>query len=414
VPYGFPGEGKPVEDVVLVASKALAMTIFDDPDGLYSMSGQKARMGQSFGEIFLGLDSGDGYEEVADKVNPAIMAMPEADAFALTYKIGRAILDKTFGAFSVLFDERRGDLDLRRDYVTPILEWVCAAWFGIPDQKEVALPGKWDGCDPHHVDAGGWSWQRPAERKPRCPGDFMATSRYCFYPDPAPAVQAYGQEQGQALRAAVTEHFRDLRRYGKTPHAPVAQLMAEVFPDDDEAARTLIGVMTGFLPPTEATIRWTLYDWLEERTLWRHDRARAALLAPLMRSMQKRPQPDMLWRTARDDHVLGPVTVKQGDRIFIGIVSAMAEDVANGVTEVYPVFGGHRGKDPHPVHACPAYNAAMGVMLGALAALLDAARVETLPGPLLVRLSDLAGAPAAPGSPPGTPPAECPVRHSPA
>ena len=230
VPYGFPGDGKPAEDVVLVAAKQLAMQVFDDPDGLYSMSGQKARMGQSFGEIFLGLDSGDGYEEVADKVNPAIMAMPEAEAFALTYGIGQAILDKTFGAFSVLFDERRGDLDLRRDYVTPILEWVCAAWFGIPDQKEVALPGRWDGCDPHHVDAGGWSWLSSRERKPRCPGDFMATSRYCFYPDPAPAVQAYGQEQGQALRAAVTEHFRDLRRYGKTPHAPVAQLMAAGFP----------------------------------------------------------------------------------------------------------------------------------------------------------------------------------------
>ena len=239
-------------------------------------------------------------------------------------------------------------------------------------------------------------------------------------------MQAYGQEQGQALRAAVTEHFRDLRRYGKTPHAPVAQLMAEVFPDDDEAARTLIGVMTGFLPPTEATIRWTLYDWLEERTLWRHqqglraaagtphDRARAALLAPLMRSMQKRPQPDMLWRTAREDHELGGVAVMKGDRIFIGIVSAMAEDVANGVADVYPVFGGHRGKDPHPVHACPAYNAAMGVMLGALAALLDKARVETLPGPLLVRLSELAVAPAAPVPPPATPPAECPAPHSPA
>ena len=130
--------------------------------------------------------------------------------------------------------------------------------------------------------------------------------------------------------------------------------------------------------------------------------------------MQKRPQPDMLWRTAREDHELGGVAVMKGDRIFIGIVSAMAEDVANGVADVYPVFGGHRGKDPHPVHACPAYNAAMGVMLGALAALLDKARVETLPGPLLVRLSELAVAPAAPVPPPATPPAECPAPHSPA
>jgi hypothetical protein len=31
---------------------------------------------------------------------------------------------------------------------------------------------------------------------------------------------------------------------------------------------------------------------------------------------------------------------------------------------VFPVFGGDRKPTPHPTHACPGYEAAIGVMLG--------------------------------------------------
>ena len=409
VPYGFPAPGKPAEEVVLVAGKTLVMRVFDNPDGYYSMCGQKDRMRQSFGTIFLGLDGGPEYERIAGPVNAAIMAISAEEAFALSYRIGQAMLEGAFGYFCQLFGERGGDFDLRRDYITPILARVCAHWFGIPDDPAAAMSAG-DGCEPHHVDAAGWGWQRPGPppegRNARCPGDFMATSRYCFYPDPAPAVQEYGQVQGQALRAAVTAHFQDLRRRGRIPSAPIAKLLAPLFSSDDELARTIIGVMTGFLPPADATIRWTLYDWLEERTLWRHqqslltaagtpfERAKAALAKPLILSMQKRPQPDMLWRTALHDHVLAGVPVRAGDRVFVSITSATAEDSAMGVASAYPVFGGDRRATPHPLHACPAYDAATGTMLGILAALLEKGRIETLPGPLLVRLSDAGECPA--------------------
>lgn len=421
IPYGF---AEPPEEVVLVASKELVMAVFDNMDEHYSMSGQKDRMRQSFGTIFLGLDGGDEYEAIATKVNGALMEIGAEEAFKLSYGLGQKALEKAFSIFCVLFGERAGDFDLRREYITPILARVCSYWFGVPDDPRAAVSGS-DGCAPHHVDAGGWSWLPPGERKPRCPGDFMSTSRYCFYPDPAPAVVDYGQRQGQALRAAVTAHFQDLRRRGKDPYAPIAKLLTRMFSSDDEIARTIIGVMTGFLPPTDASLRWTLYDWLEERTLWRHqhsflaaegspyERARDTLMEPLIRAMQKRPQPDMLWRTAVRDHALGGLRVQEGDRLFVSITSATAEDMAAGIASAYPVFGGDRRDDPHPLHACPAYQAAMGTMLGMIAALLEKGRIETLPGPLLVKLSDAGACQAAPAPEPGSPAAPSPMPESP-
>lgn len=116
------------------------------------------------------------------------------------------------------------------------------------------------------------------------------------------------------------------------------------------------------------------------------DRADRALRPWLERAMQKRPAPDLLWRTATRDHRLGNVDVAADDRVFVGIVSALAEDAAAGITDVCPIFGGDRGAPDAPLHACPAYKAAMGTMLGIISVLLENFRIEPLPAPLLVRL----------------------------
>ena len=449
VPYGESAEGARPPDVVLVASKDLVMRVFEDRDGAYSMSGQMARMRQSFGEIFLGLDRGDEYDRKAI-INGPVYAIGAPAAFTVAYLAAAGLLKHAFDLFAGMkFPDDPpnakgvwGELDLRRDFVTPVLGAVCNQWFGIPDTltpagrtRDAATEDEAkDGCDPNHVDLGGWSFA--GVRKPRCPGDFLATSRYCFYPDPVPRVQAYGKAQGRALREAVRAHFTEQME----PQAPVAKAMngIPVYRDDrDEFARTLIGIMTGFLPPTDASLRWTLYDWLEEKEFWRlqqdllgakvdpatlpgddefgddlaparlamvksaYGRARAALLDPLKRAMQKRPSPDMLWRTATRRHKLGGVDIEDGDRVFIGIVSAVAEDANAGVADVFPIFGGNRSADKAPLHACPAYKFAIGTMLGILAALMDAVTVEALPAPLLVRIR---GRGQAPGNPPAPAP----------
>lgn len=395
VPYPDSTRGGEARPAVLVAGKQKVMQVFGDPHGHYSMCGQMERMKQSFGEIFLGRDGGPEYDRDA-QINPVIYAISEERAFAVARQCAAAWMQAALGEIGKVEPKLKAlEIDLRRHFITPVLGLVCNAWFDIPDDRRPGA-GKF-------VNLDGWSWTHVDARKPTCPGDYMATSRYCFYPDPAPAVQAYGQAQGKALRTAVRSRFQKLRSDGFPPSAPLALALSKLYPDDDHMARTLIGVMTGFLPPTDGSLRWSLYEWLEEKTYWRiqhayltgaggseYERAKEAIEDPLKRAMQKRPSPDLLWRTAKSDHMLGGVEVREGDKMIIGIVSAMAQDVASGVTDVYPVFGGRRrpadAADPGPLHACPAYKFAMGTMLGMLSVLFDGLELRALPAPLLVEI----------------------------
>lgn len=402
VPYGIVERGGSPEEVVLVASKDLVMRSFRDPESNYSMRGQMVRMKESFGEIFLGMDKGPDYD-VKSMANGPILNIQEKDAFAVARREANKYLAGVCVIAAPQFSGNPSEIDLRREFITSVLALICHHYFGIPDNPHPAHS--------KFVDPLGWGWKPAGERHPRCPGDFMATSRYCFYPDPVPRVQAYGQAQGRALRAAVGNYLDAMRGAGKTLPGELSEEISNLrwppsgdlaYPTNDELARTIIGVMTGFLPPADGCMRWALYEWIQEKTLWRvqqdllshpsadaYQRADKALRPWLERAMQKRPAPDLLWRTATRGHRLGGMDIAQGERIFISIVSALAEDAAAGITDVYPVFGGNRepkdGASP-PMHACPAYKAAMGTMLGMLSALLESGRIETLPAPLLVKL----------------------------
>jgi cytochrome P450 len=306
-------------------------------------------------------------------------------AFASSFKIAKGVLDGALEAGR----GSRAEIDLRRDFITPTLAQFCQEWFGLPDQAFVV--------------AGGWNWDPVGDPTPRCPGDFMAPSRYCFYPDPIPAIAKYGRDQGKRLTAAAERYFAQLRKM-KQPQGGLAAEMLKfkaLRNDNNLLARTLIGIMVGMLPPTDGNLRAILYEWLEEKTFWRHQQSLAAasgykepnlvaaiesLEGPLKRAMQKRPAPDLLWRTAKKADTLGTVNVEPGDKIILAIVSATLEKYNDENNDVYAVFGGNRRGVEPPTHACPAYNMAMGAMLGILAALLSSGQIEALRAPLLVRL----------------------------
>ena len=63
------------------------------------------------------------------------------------------------------------------------------------------------------------------------------------------------------------------------------------------------------------------------------------------------------------------------------------------------VFGGRRKPerpgDPHPTHACPGHDMAMGVMLGFLGALMDRATLRPALSPMALQVSRPGGAAAA-------------------
>ena len=118
-------------------------------------------------------------------------------------------------------------------------------------------------------------------------------------------------------------------------------------------------------------------------------RARTVLLPELMRSMQTRPVPDVVWRTARVDHVLGNVAVKAGQRVILGIVSATQEDLQKGRASVDAVFGGQRRAPGAPTHACPGRDMAMAALLGIFTGLLEAGEWRAAGAPLYMSLYPL-------------------------
>jgi hypothetical protein len=67
----------------------------------------------------------------------------------------------------------------------------------------------------------------------------------------------------------------------------------------------------------------------------------------------------------------------------VSLVAATHQCLAAGDTDVCAVFGGKRTKPPNtgPTHACPAYNAGMGVLLGMLAGFMNVSE-EMRPSPV--------------------------------
>ena len=145
---------------------------------------------------------------------------------------------------------------------------LCEYGFDIPDMMT-------------NIELGGWGWA-PVEAaklgdanfaKPRCPGDFMAPSRYAFYPRPTERIQNYGRSHGKALRAAslkivermIENEGAKLCAENFVPHVQEMIKGNDLRSERDLLARNLIGIMEGMLPPTNGILRGILYEWLDQR-----------------------------------------------------------------------------------------------------------------------------------------------------
>lgn len=380
---------------VLVADRRLVDEVLLDPQHRYSVAGYLPRMRPSIGEIYLGLDD-DGpdsaYASQSQACNAAIQALTLDDAFGLarasTRSAVQALVDD---AWERAHDHEEAQWQLTfdlREVIEPVLADLCEAWFGL--------------CDGAHLRRGGFRWDWQTGEPPLYPGHFTAPSRFIFQPSPGALVQDTGIAHGRALREAMA-HFIDARR--SEIAAPVARAVLgppETPTPTDQAARTLVGALMGFLPPADGNLRRILNEWLRDGSFWRlraraaadslQDRAAAAdlLSAPMLQAMQLRPVPEVLWRTAVSAHRLGsavPLDVHAGDLLVLALVSATQQGLEQGRRDVVPVFGGQRDIAPHPTHACPGYRAALGAMLGVLSALVDLpGALRPGPAPLLLSL----------------------------
>jgi hypothetical protein len=343
-----------------VATSSLANRVYVDAANNYSVCGYAERMEESFGLIYLGLDDGPDYQRQASAINAAIRQISEADAFTLAYDAARAL-------------PRADKSDISQASVA-VLAAVSRAWFDLPDGVYMK-PGA----------AGLGSLSGPA----RCPGDFAAPSGHIFTPDPPWPLPLIGKMLGKKLRRKVGEFVTDRRSNPSTLSGSLSTVIFGALRNesDDLVARTLVGVMMGFLPTVDENIKKVVKAWRKDDTFANLQarytaspqtppfaRARGVLLAPLVAAIQDDPVPSAIWRTATCSHMVGDtvlVQVDQDERVEVRIAEATRADKANGVSDLFPVFGGNRNQSPSPTHGCPGYNAAVGVMLGLVAGLMD-------------------------------------------
>lgn len=441
--YDWSNPDRESQNVVLVAGTRQAAQVLRNWQD-FSSEEQVRRIKDSSGPIYvaqqpdnryrnpelagLGLD----YHEESHATNAVLYAVDEESAYQAGYEAGKKALDE-IKAVGVINDRRAFKVELRRQFIQSAIGHLWQKLYGLPDPAQELM------------DLGGWSWKRivtafseadpedQARTKARCPGDFLASSRATFYPRPGPVIEAFGSMHGKAILAAAEKLVERTWDSGGPAGAPLAQQLFANVPRH-LLARNIAGTMVGAIPPMEANLRSIILDWLNEKSLWRHQAAlraatggasaqgyyaaaREALFTPLSQAICKRPAPDLLYRTA-----VGPVTIdvteddrypmrsdvqcKEGDLVVVSLVSVSQRSLKDGGPgDVSIVFGGQRdapsqgyrydanGKvipapGDHPVHACPAQKLSMGAMLGIMAALLDSGRIQALPAALIVRISD--------------------------
>lgn len=349
---------------VSVTSKDLVMKVFLDLDGNYSVNGYAERAANSFGQIYLCLDKGPEYDRQSTQVNAAICSITAAESFRLALAETR----------NVLAGNPTADIHAISNQV---LASISRLWFDLPDTVNVI--------------AGGIRVDVQPPPPPRCPGDFTFTSGYIFKPDPdaSPPLAQLGPVLGRMLKDAVLQYVAALRTANRLPTGVLSRAVFDAFPSgpDDLIARTIIGVMMGMLPTIDGNLTATVTTWqgngtfatlqqaLKQRpAAYPYARASTVLVRPLMQAMQAAPVPDSVWRTAVRQHTLGtdnPVEVKPGDKITIDLQTATRRDLHAGNTDVFPVFGGDRSTTPHPTHACPGYESAIGIMLGVINGMME-------------------------------------------
>jgi Dyp-type peroxidase family len=376
--------------VLVGAAERVCEVLRNVPDR-YSNSGYGERMHDSIGVGYLGLDDDTGHAEQAPAINAAIEAYSEEYCYQTAYGITGKILERLKVEARTLLaalpeSQRPGD-DLPTD--TPldferlsenVLALLCQRWFGQPDGRHI-----W-GTEFHAEPYAG-----PAavgSVAPQCPRDLFKVSRHVFGPYPTEAVKAEGRAAGKRFLAATEAWLNDpATQLPKLAKQIVDAARAVPGAPPDLPARTLAGIMLGFPPTTHANLLTVLVGWTQTRKLWelqqqwieaapdaqtglRPYAAAVARLRPAMvATLNVRPTPFQVWRKARVAHKLGLVDVEPGRIVVVGLGSATQQDPLRH----HVAFGGDRA-DPKgpPPHACSGYGMGMGVMLGVVAAVLDA------------------------------------------
>jgi Dyp-type peroxidase family len=370
---------------VFIADKHEINKALLDTTKTYSTVGYQARLSNSLGCIYLGMDdsiAGCPYRQAAQHPNAAIMAITQQQAYELTFQATQCQLQKIIDdAFplSPHYTTLQSTVDIK-ELLDNVLADICEAWFGVQETGGL-------------LQRGGSHWLNPQDDNAKVyyPGSFTAPSRYVFQPHPSDTVAAFGQGYGQQITTALVELLHARKTSAHHPPSPLGDAIMGALDDPSQyepIASTLAGVMMGFLPTVDGNVRLLLNEWLKDGTFWSlrnqseqkpcadFTQAMAWFKLPMYQTLQLRPSPELIWRTANKKHQIAGVNIDPDDKVVLALVSATHQSLEEGELDIMPIFGGVRSEaidmthGHQPTHACPAYKAATGVIAGFLAALL--------------------------------------------
>jgi hypothetical protein len=251
--------------------------------------------------------------------------------------------------------------------------------------------------------------------QPRCPGHIIGPSRMIFGAHPHERVRAEGELHGPMVREAVG----DVLATGPAPGpGAITALLREPLAKLEPAygaellEREVAGLLLGFAPTVYGNFLTVMRNWIESERLWALQQdlaeriqagdtllaaARAALLRPMLDTMQGEPVPPMVWRCP----VVKGAPDPKAPPVVLGLASAIdgLDPEADQARHDALLFGGDyfaKGSDRWGLHACPGAKMGLGVMLAMAAGLLDAGTLRATGSPVLLMLTPKAKPPAPP------------------
>lgn len=383
------GGVRPTPFATMVASRELVREVLVDPKK-FSVRSYYKRMTACAAESYLGMDPdpaplGDDYpikkgdyEKASRIANPFVASISREEAFAPALAAGRRWL-KEQPEF-----EGQVQLDLVK-YARTVIRDVGTQLFDLPDTLLSA--------------ADNFS---PAEGAVRCPFDLTTSFLHIFPPRPSQSVSDQAATTGPRVAQTLADAYHGVEQ------SKFIQTLRRDYPagapitDEQKASerRTLLGVLSGFAVPTYGHLLSTLVQLVGRNELWRLQREHdlrlqqleqpamefddvSFLYDPIYECMIRGAVPERLHRIATEDTPLGAqgqqVTIKKGDLVAVSIAAAAQESAAHGDKDAWKFLFGDLpqsqaalpGNVKHPVHACPAQDVAIGVLVGALLALLE-------------------------------------------
>lgn len=362
----------------LVSKLDLALEVLRDDGSKFSVMGAGRRLSQTIGNIHLGFDAHTArYKRESSTVNDALRGNPAKGIPGITE-------EEAFNAFraatkkwlKVLFEERgAGRYGLIGNLLEPVVSATFPAWFGLPDGS--------------FVKAGSQSWHDLKDRKPLLPGNYWNVSRYAFIPTPSYQTRRLAEHEGPKLCEAAIKWIEQEGRDslpGKVANAIGKDVIS--YPELDDVARVLTGTTLGAIATTlgnAARIIDTLaqrgelqrlaFDWRAKDTK-NAQAARAFFGATVETMIQSRPVPELMWRTVADEGLtLGDVPLEKDALLILGTDSAAVEERA-AEQGAYIAFGMSPDAKKPTAHGCPGRDMAMGMILGWLAGLSEAATIR--------------------------------------